>query len=74
MSRVGHLLQPRTAASVAALTAVPKCQTMIRFARLPPTVRPMLAASAPDIPTAADKIGGAFAVDTKLDGIRIQVH
>ena len=37
-------------------------------------VRPMLAASAPDIPAAADKIGGAFAVDTKLDGIRIQVH
>jgi DNA ligase-1 len=37
-------------------------------------VRPMLAASAPDVPTGADKAGGEFAVDTKLDGIRVQVH
>jgi DNA ligase 1 len=37
-------------------------------------VRPMLAASAPDVPGGVDKVGGAFAVDTKLDGIRIQVH
>ena len=37
-------------------------------------VRPMLAGSAPDVPGAVEKVGGAFAVDTKLDGIRIQVH
>ena len=37
-------------------------------------VRPMLAATAPDVAAGVDKVGGAFAVDTKLDGIRIQVH
>ncbi len=38
-------------------------------------VRPMLAASAPDVASAVDKLGvSAFVVDTKLDGIRIQVH
>ncbi|HEY6933877.1 MAG TPA: ATP-dependent DNA ligase [Marmoricola sp.] len=38
-------------------------------------VRPMLAASAPDLEAGAEKVGGGtFAVDTKLDGIRIQVH
>jgi DNA ligase-1 len=39
-------------------------------------IRPMLASTAPDMPAALEKIGsGALAsVDTKLDGIRIQVH
>lgn len=39
-------------------------------------VRPMLASSAPDVAAALDKIGPALpaSVDTKLDGIRIQVH
>lgn len=40
-------------------------------------VRPMLAQSAPDVPTAVARLteGGAeVVVDTKLDGIRIQVH
>lgn len=38
-------------------------------------VRPMLAASAPDVPAAVGKLGTPdFVVDTKLDGIRIQVH
>jgi len=41
-------------------------------------VLPMLASTAPDITTAMAKAGGApgtpVAVDTKLDGIRIQVH
>jgi len=38
-------------------------------------VRPMLASSAPDVAAAVDKVGdGAVVVDTKLDGIRIQVH
>ncbi|GAA4849335.1 ATP-dependent DNA ligase [Luteimicrobium xylanilyticum] len=40
-------------------------------------VRPMLAQSAPDVATALEKLGpdGAeVSVDTKLDGIRIQVH
>jgi DNA ligase-1 len=38
-------------------------------------VRPMLAAAAPDVAAGVDKLGGGdFAVDTKLDGIRIQVH
>ena len=37
-------------------------------------VLPMLAASAPSVAEALTKIGGEVAVDTKLDGIRIQVH
>jgi DNA ligase-1 len=38
-------------------------------------VRPMLASSAPDVGAGVDKVGGdAVVVDTKLDGIRIQVH
>ena len=41
-------------------------------------VRPMLASAAPDVAAGAEKVGSggdtAFAVDTKLDGIRIQVH
>jgi DNA ligase 1 len=39
-------------------------------------VRPMLASSAPDVPAGVAKIGGdgPVVVDTKLDGIRIQVH
>ena len=37
-------------------------------------VRPMLAATAPDVSTGVEKVAGDFAVDTKLDGIRIQVH
>ncbi len=37
-------------------------------------VLPMLASSAPDVAAALAKVGGEVAVDTKLDGIRIQVH
>ena len=37
-------------------------------------VRPMLAGTAPDVAAGVDKVGGPLAVDTKLDGIRIQVH
>ncbi len=37
-------------------------------------VRPMLAGSAPDVSAGVEKVAGEFAVDTKLDGIRIQVH
>jgi ATP-dependent DNA ligase I len=37
-------------------------------------VRPMLAASAPTIADALDKIGGQAAVEWKLDGIRVQAH
>jgi DNA ligase-1 len=37
-------------------------------------VRPMLAGTAPDVPAGVAKVDGPFAVDTKLDGIRIQVH
>jgi DNA ligase-1 len=37
-------------------------------------VLPMLASSAPTVAEALAKIGGPVAVDTKLDGIRIQVH
>jgi len=38
-------------------------------------VRPMLASSAPDVPAALVALGGGpVVVDTKLDGIRIQVH
>jgi DNA ligase-1 len=37
-------------------------------------VRPMLAASAPDIGSALDKMTAECVVDRKLDGIRVQVH
>ncbi|MBD5784768.1 ATP-dependent DNA ligase [Cellulosimicrobium terreum] len=39
-------------------------------------VRPMLAASAPDVAAALDTLGAGteVAVDVKLDGIRVQVH
>jgi len=37
-------------------------------------VRPMLAASAPDVAAALDKTGLPAVVDAKLDGIRVQVH
>ncbi|WNB86215.1 ATP-dependent DNA ligase [Cellulomonas sp. ATA003] len=38
-------------------------------------VRPMLAASAPDVAAAVDGFGGRpVVVDAKLDGIRVQVH
>jgi DNA ligase-1 len=37
-------------------------------------VRPMLAGTAPDVPAGVEKVGGPLAIDTKLDGIRIQVH
>ncbi|MDF2091974.1 ATP-dependent DNA ligase [Knoellia sp. 3-2P3] len=39
-------------------------------------VRPMLAASAPDVPAAVGQAGtdGATVVDGKLDGIRVQAH
>jgi len=38
-------------------------------------VRPMLAASAADVPAAVDQLGpGPLVIDGKLDGIRIQVH
>jgi len=38
-------------------------------------VRPMLASSAPDVAAAMERFdGAAVAADTKLDGIRVQVH
>ncbi len=39
-------------------------------------VRPMLASSAPDLPSAVDRLGAGkeLVVDGKLDGIRVQVH
>ncbi len=37
-------------------------------------VRPMLAASAPDPTAAVDKTGLPALVDSKLDGVRVQVH
>jgi DNA ligase-1 len=37
-------------------------------------VRPMLAGTAPDVTAGVEKVGDTVVVDTKLDGIRIQVH
>jgi DNA ligase-1 len=37
-------------------------------------LRPMLAASAPDVPSALATLGGEVVVETKLDGIRLQAH
>ncbi|MDO5504066.1 MAG: ATP-dependent DNA ligase [Actinomycetia bacterium] len=46
-----------------------------RFAMRPGApVRPMLAASAPDVPTALEGRTAPVAVDGKLDGIRLQAH
>lgn len=37
-------------------------------------IQPMLAASAADVPEAAEKLGFPCLADVKLDGIRVQVH
>lgn len=37
-------------------------------------VRPMLAGSAADVVTGVAKVDGPFVADTKLDGMRVQVH
>jgi DNA ligase-1 len=37
-------------------------------------IRPMLASSAPNVADGVEGLGGTVVVDTKLDGIRIQVH
>jgi DNA ligase-1 len=37
-------------------------------------LRPMLAATAPDVPAAFDKTGAPAGVEWKIDGIRVQVH
>ncbi|MGN6781967.1 MAG: ATP-dependent DNA ligase [Marmoricola sp.] len=37
-------------------------------------VRPMLAGSAPDVLAGVEKVGHPFVADTKLDGMRVQVH
>jgi DNA ligase-1 len=44
--------------------------------RIGQPVRPMLASTAPDVAQAMEKLGpgGKASIDTKLDGIRVQVH
>ena len=65
--------------AAAALTAASPEEAMAALATFGLTVgrpvRPMLAASAPDVATAVAGFGGRpVVVDAKLDGIRIQVH
>jgi DNA ligase 1 len=58
----------------AALTGGTAALEAFRLEVLRP-VRPMLAASAPDVSTALERFDGAeVAADTKVDGIRVQVH
>lgn len=61
--------------AVAALTASDPLGALASFGLVVGRpVRPMLAQSAPDVPGAFDALTPPVVVDTKLDGIRIQVH
>lgn len=61
--------------AVAALTAGDPLGALASFGLVVGRpVRPMLAQSAPDVPGAFDALTPPVVVDTKLDGIRIQVH
>ncbi|KAA1423365.1 ATP-dependent DNA ligase [Mumia zhuanghuii] len=62
--------------AVAAMTGGTEAVAAITALAPGRAVRPMLASSAPDLAAALDKIGAGVtaSVDTKLDGIRIQVH
>jgi DNA ligase-1 len=80
--RAAMLAGETAAVAVAALTAAGPDEARAALAAFTLTVgravRPMLAQSAPDVAAAfagLDPAGGrALVVDTKLDGIRIQVH
>jgi DNA ligase-1 len=61
-----------SAAEVLARDGLPGLETVSLAVGVP--VRPMLAASAPDVVGAVAKTGLPAVVDTKLDGIRVQVH
>ncbi len=72
--RAAMLAGSSTEAAVAALSGGEEAVAAIGLEVGRP-VLPMLASSAPDVPAALAKSGGGpVAVDTKLDGIRIQVH
>ncbi len=77
--RAAMLAGSTSAAATAALTGGEEALAQFRLEVGRP-VRPMLASSAPDVSGAFAKVGGAsggaaeVAVDTKLDGIRIQAH
>jgi len=72
--RAAMLTGSTTAVAVAALTEGERALDAFGLEVGRP-VQPMLASSAPDIAAAMAKAGGGLvAVDTKLDGIRIQVH
>ncbi|MFC5906510.1 ATP-dependent DNA ligase [Streptacidiphilus monticola] len=63
-----------SAAAVAAAAVTGGAPALRAFGlQLGRPVRPMLAASAPDLPTALERITPAV-LDWKLDGIRVQVH
>ena len=72
--RAAMLAGSTTRVSVAAMTGGPEALAGFGLEVGRP-VLPMLASSAPDLTAAIAKAGGdRVAVDTKLDGIRIQVH
>ncbi len=72
--RAAMLAGSTTQAAVAALTGGEEAVAAFGLEVGRP-VSPMLASSAPDVAAAMEKAGGGrVAVDTKLDGIRIQVH
>lgn len=72
--RAAMLAGSTTAVAVAALTDGEQALDAFGLEVGRP-VQPMLASSAPDVGAAMTKTGGGrVAVDTKLDGIRIQVH
>lgn len=68
--------EPVAAAALAATSPQEALAALSEFTlRVGRPVRPMLAASAPDVATAvAGFTGGQVVVDAKLDGIRVQVH
>ena len=72
--RAAMMAGSTTAVAVAALTGGEDAlaEFVLEVGR---PVQPMLASSAPDLEAALAKAGGGeLAIDTKLDGIRIQVH
>lgn len=70
--RAAMLTGDVTVAAVTAMTAGLDGLAAFRLTLFRP-VQPMLAQSAPDVPAAVERTGNAR-VETKLDGMRIQVH
>lgn len=73
VARAAMLLGSTTAAASELLTGGEPALREVQLA-VGVAVQPMLAAAAPDVAAALQKIGLPVFVDAKLDGIRVQVH